>query len=167
VRPAAGRPNGAARREADHPRRAAQLRQGPAHGPARVAEQRPLRCPGRRGGRAVECGGLENRYPSFGGSRVQIPPPPLTAVGCRLSRSEQRRGETAAVTDRERVLLAELIEERDGLRDEPLSPLAVGGDDCLEQQVERSLEVVAPERVDDVRQLAGGVEIVDQALRGG
>jgi hypothetical protein len=31
----------------------------------------------RRGGRAVECGGLENRYPSLGGSRVQIPPPPL------------------------------------------------------------------------------------------
>src|SRR6266545_2197337 len=30
-----------------------------------------------RGGRAVECGGLENRYPSLGGSRVQIPPPPL------------------------------------------------------------------------------------------
>src|SRR5204863_4588389 len=29
-----------------------------------------------RGGRAVECGGLENRYPSLGGSRVQIPPPP-------------------------------------------------------------------------------------------
>jgi hypothetical protein len=34
--------------------------------------------PPRRGGRAVECGGLENRYPSLGGSRVQIPPPPLT-----------------------------------------------------------------------------------------
>src|SRR4029453_6173817 len=32
--------------------------------------------PPRRGGRAVECGGLENRYPSLGGSRVQIPPPP-------------------------------------------------------------------------------------------
>src|SRR6266508_37049 len=32
--------------------------------------------PPRRGGRAVECGGLENRYPSQGGSRVQIPPPP-------------------------------------------------------------------------------------------
>src|SRR6266542_1556744 len=31
----------------------------------------------RRGGRAVECGGLENRYPSLGGSRVQIPPPPF------------------------------------------------------------------------------------------
>src|SRR4051794_5607044 len=31
-----------------------------------------------RGGRAVECGGLENRYPSLGGSRVQIPPPPLS-----------------------------------------------------------------------------------------
>jgi hypothetical protein len=31
----------------------------------------------RRGGRADECGGLENRYPSLGGSRVRIPPPPL------------------------------------------------------------------------------------------
>jgi hypothetical protein len=30
----------------------------------------------RRGGRADECGGLENRYPSLGGSRVRIPPPP-------------------------------------------------------------------------------------------
>ena len=36
-----------------------------------------LRAHARRGGRAVECGGLENRYPSLGGSRVQIPPPPL------------------------------------------------------------------------------------------
>src|SRR5213082_1756169 len=34
----------------------------------------------RRGGRAVECGGLENRYPSLGGSRVQIPPPPLESA---------------------------------------------------------------------------------------
>src|SRR5262249_35879585 len=33
-----------------------------------------------RGGRAVECGGLENRYPSLGGSRVQIPPPPLDST---------------------------------------------------------------------------------------
>ena len=31
----------------------------------------------RRGGRAVECGGLENRYASLGVSRVQIPPSPL------------------------------------------------------------------------------------------
>ena len=31
----------------------------------------------RRGGRAVECGGLENRYRRFRRSRVQIPPPPL------------------------------------------------------------------------------------------
>ena len=30
----------------------------------------------RRGGRAVECGGLENRYGPLGPSRVQIPPPP-------------------------------------------------------------------------------------------
>ena len=33
--------------------------------------------PARRGGRAVECGGLENRYRRFRRSRVQIPPPPL------------------------------------------------------------------------------------------
>ena len=33
--------------------------------------------PPRRGGRAVECGGLENRYGPLGPSRVQIPPPPL------------------------------------------------------------------------------------------
>src|SRR5581483_7654123 len=39
----------------------------------------------RRGGRAVECGGLENRYPSLGGSRVQIPHPPLTPPGAPSS----------------------------------------------------------------------------------
>jgi hypothetical protein len=39
-----------------------------------------LRCLlARRGGRAVECGGLENRYGSLGSSRVQIPPSPLEA----------------------------------------------------------------------------------------
>src|SRR4029077_12066862 len=31
----------------------------------------------RRGGRAVECGGLENRFGLLGPTRVQIPPPPL------------------------------------------------------------------------------------------
>ena len=31
----------------------------------------------RRGGRAVECGGLENRFGRFRPTRVQIPPPPL------------------------------------------------------------------------------------------
>src|SRR5213075_1782306 len=31
----------------------------------------------RRGGRAVECGGLENRFGPLGPTRVQIPPPPL------------------------------------------------------------------------------------------
>ena len=35
--------------------------------------------PARRGGRAVECGGLENRWPGRTGSWVRIPPPPLTA----------------------------------------------------------------------------------------
>ena len=38
-----------------------------------------------RGGRAVECGGLENRYPSLGGSRVQIPPPPLPGPFSRVA----------------------------------------------------------------------------------
>src|SRR5918995_5536919 len=37
----------------------------------------PTGPPARRGGRAVECGGLENRYGSLGSSRVQIPPSPL------------------------------------------------------------------------------------------
>ena len=37
----------------------------------------------RRGGRAVECGGLENRYGSLGSSRVQIPPSPLERAACR------------------------------------------------------------------------------------
>ena len=33
-------------------------------------------CVPRRGGRAVECGGLENRFGLLGPTRVQIPPPP-------------------------------------------------------------------------------------------
>ena len=40
----------------------------------------------RRGGRAVECGGLENRYGSLGSSRVQIPPSPLRRTEPRLVR---------------------------------------------------------------------------------
>src|SRR5712691_10982387 len=43
----------------------------------------------RRGGRAVECGGLENRYPSLGGSRVQIPPPPPQSPAARVGRPER------------------------------------------------------------------------------
>jgi hypothetical protein len=35
----------------------------------------------RRGGRAVECGGLENRFGPLGPTRVQIPPPPLNQAG--------------------------------------------------------------------------------------
>src|SRR6266700_1694696 len=42
-----------------------------------------------RGGRAVECGGLENRYPSLGGSRVQIPPPPLLSAARRSTQSRR------------------------------------------------------------------------------
>src|SRR5437870_6867204 len=51
--------------------------------PSPLAQCPPRLCAHpRRGGRAVECGGLENRYPSLGGSRVQIPPPPpLTRLG--------------------------------------------------------------------------------------
>jgi hypothetical protein len=36
-----------------------------------------LSTPHRRGGRAVECAGLENRFGSFGPTRVRIPPSPL------------------------------------------------------------------------------------------
>src|ERR1035437_1065191 len=39
--------------------------------------------PPRRGGRAVECGGLENRFGLLGPTRVQIPPPPLNQAGGR------------------------------------------------------------------------------------
>ena len=39
--------------------------------PCRLAARLP-----RRGGRAVECGGLENRFGRFRPTRVQIPPPP-------------------------------------------------------------------------------------------
>src|SRR5205809_5281900 len=49
--------------------------------PSPLAQRPPWFCAHpRRGGRAVECGGLENRYPSLGGSRVQIPPPPSTKL---------------------------------------------------------------------------------------
>src|ERR1041385_3636071 len=49
---------------------------------AEPAPGRPARRPrypvfARRGGRAVECGGLENRFGRFRPTRVQIPPPPL------------------------------------------------------------------------------------------
>src|SRR5712691_8802970 len=37
----------------------------------------------RRGGRAVECGGLENRFGLLGPTRVQIPPPPLNQAESR------------------------------------------------------------------------------------
>src|SRR5919201_3746163 len=46
--------------------------------PSPLAQRPPRVCAHpRRGCRAVECGGLENRYPSLGGPRVQIPRPPL------------------------------------------------------------------------------------------
>jgi hypothetical protein len=40
----------------------------------------------RRGGRAVECGGLENRSGRFRPARVQIPPPPLGSAETGLSK---------------------------------------------------------------------------------
>ena len=51
----------------------------------------------RRGGRAVECGGLENRYPSLGGSRVQIPPPPLRSHRTRVQAMGVWRGSVNGV----------------------------------------------------------------------
>src|SRR2546423_3730715 len=53
----------------------------------------------RRGGRAVECGGLENRFGPLGPTRVQIPPPPplIFMIGSErsppLGRLSQRRAE--------------------------------------------------------------------------
>src|SRR6185295_12813682 len=40
----------------------------------------------RRGGRAVECGGLENRFGLLGPTRVQIPPPPLEQAESRVTK---------------------------------------------------------------------------------
>src|ERR1700758_2586220 len=60
--------------------------------PSPLAQRPPRVCAhARRGGRAVECGGLENRYPSLGGSRVQIPPPPLHALAVDDEVGEVRR----------------------------------------------------------------------------
>ena len=57
----------------------------PTRGRSRLVEPpRRVPCRGRRGGRAVECGGLENRYGSLGSSRVQIPPSPLEQAETRL-----------------------------------------------------------------------------------
>src|ERR671930_195611 len=39
----------------------------------------------RRGGRAVECGGLKNRFGPLGPTRVQIPPPPPNKPEAGLS----------------------------------------------------------------------------------
>src|SRR5579884_1086235 len=64
--------------------------------PSPLAQRPPCRCAHpRRGGRAVECGGLENRYPSFGGSRVQIPPPPLRKPAPPQTRGFQAAGDTS------------------------------------------------------------------------
>ena len=58
--------------------------------------------PARRGGRAVECGGLENRYGSLGSSRVQIPPSPLNSrkpasrAGFRLASRASRARKRAS-----------------------------------------------------------------------
>ena len=59
--------------------------------------------PARRGGRAVECGGLENRYGPLGPSRVQIPPPPLDLAESRIA-SEVPRLRAAALALRSRPL---------------------------------------------------------------
>ena len=53
------------------------------HGPVPSVRAATL-CSPRRGGRAVECGGLENRYGSLGSSRVQIPPSPLNQAETRM-----------------------------------------------------------------------------------
>src|SRR5882672_8730801 len=57
------------------------LLRGTSSAPRRFSKRPSLRCTRpRRGGRAVECGGLENRFGLLGPTRVQIPPPPLYAL---------------------------------------------------------------------------------------
>ena len=48
----------------------------------------------RRGGRAVECGGLENRFGRFRPTRVQIPPPPP-----ELAKTAQPGGLLTSIAD--------------------------------------------------------------------
>src|SRR5919198_5718422 len=51
----------------------------------------------RRGGRAVECGGLENRFGRFRPTRVQIPPPPLLTSRPQPCRDEPASGGRAGL----------------------------------------------------------------------
>jgi hypothetical protein len=54
----------------------------------------------RRGGRAVECGGLENRFGLLGPTRVQIPPPPLhTSVERRVETRRSAASPAPPATD--------------------------------------------------------------------
>jgi hypothetical protein len=89
---------------------------------AELASNPSFSAPGRlrartwRGGRAVECGGLENRFSSLGGTRVQIPPPPLNQAKsgtakpffawfdqrCLAGRAVRRSPSVAVVLMRER-----------------------------------------------------------------
>src|ERR671932_1934524 len=106
--------------------------------------------PARRGGRAVECGGLENRYGPLGPSRVQIPPPPplrIEAAGRRNGRRLRLGRSTVVVRN---AAVAEL--------DRPIAPACdgriVGGDEDGHAVQPAQLE----EELDDV--LAGlGVEV--------
>jgi hypothetical protein len=49
-----------------------------------------------RGGRAVECGGLENRFGLLGPTRVQIPPPPLNRAETSIGRTFPTKRESLA-----------------------------------------------------------------------
>lgn len=62
-------------------------------GSGKMGTGRPFRS--RRGGRAVECTGLENRHAPCGVSRVRIPPPPLDSPGTPVR--ELRAGDPARV----------------------------------------------------------------------
>src|SRR3954468_12114622 len=53
-----------------------------------------------RGGRAVECGGLENRFGPLGPTRVQIPPPPLDSADTQAAQTWVRPQHGASCRDR-------------------------------------------------------------------
>jgi hypothetical protein len=93
--------------------------------------------PLRRGGRAVECGGLENRFGLLGPTRVQIPPPPLTEPN-PASDAGFRRGQAESLSHGKR-------------REQPAERKVKPADDrvTIARQAPRRTCIDAPMRAND------------------